>query len=77
MTQTTLRRILSQRGIKVTELASLTGIPYHTVSNYVSGKAKEASVTNAILIARALGYSVEEVFPVPELISATNTEQLL
>ena len=62
---TTFRTKIDERQISVKEIHGITGIPVTTIYKYLSG-VQRPTVDYAILIARALGMTVEEVFPVPE-----------
>lgn len=55
-----LERILANRSMRPAELCRLTGISSGLMSNYVKG-AKVPTLTNAVLIADALGISIDEL----------------
>lgn len=53
-----LSKLLEERGLKQTDLVSLTGIPSSLISNYIKG-VKSPGLKNALKIANALGVSLE------------------
>lgn len=58
MINATLKQILSDRKLKQADLCRMTGIQTSLMSEYISGK-KSPAIGNAILIADALGISLD------------------
>jgi transcriptional regulator with XRE-family HTH domain len=54
-----LKTELNYKGMLVKELAASSGIKFATLSSYLKGNGYAPSAENAVLIARALGVSVE------------------
>lgn len=66
----TARRI---KDITQAKLAELAGVDQTTISDLECGRNRNPSLETAVRIARALGVTPEELFPVPES-SSTTTE---
>ena len=56
-----LRNIRKSMKVTQTELSAITRIPYSCICNYEKGR-QIPSVKNALLIAKALEHSVEDLF---------------
>jgi transcriptional regulator with XRE-family HTH domain len=54
-----LKAELAYKGMLVKELSAITGINKHTLDNYLNVNQYMPSADNAVLIARALGVTVE------------------
>jgi transcriptional regulator with XRE-family HTH domain len=54
-----LKEALNYKGMLVKELASASGVKLGTISSYLKENGYAPSAENAVLIARALGVSVE------------------
>jgi transcriptional regulator with XRE-family HTH domain len=54
-----LKAELAYKGMLVKELSAVTGINKHTLDNYLNVNQYMPSAENAVLIARALGVTVE------------------
>ncbi|AWD87975.1 MULTISPECIES: helix-turn-helix transcriptional regulator [Bacillus] len=57
-----IREILSEKGLTIHDLSSLTGINVQKLSCYASGVKCSMSIQTALQISRGLGLSVEEIF---------------
>jgi transcriptional regulator with XRE-family HTH domain len=60
----TIKEIREEKGITQIELAKLCGVQQATISDIERGKIKSPSVETAQRIARALGVTLENLFPV-------------
>ena len=54
-----LKAELEYQGLKIKELAEISGIKRRTIDHYLMTNPQEPSVTNAVKIAQALNVSVE------------------
>jgi len=69
-----LKTARKTKGITQTELERLSGVDQTTISDLESGRKRRPSLETAVRIARALGVSPEELFPIPESPKTTASE---
>lgn len=58
-----IRQIMRKQGITQKELGDLTGISQGDLSRIIAGKKVRLTLINANKIAKALGYSIEYIWP--------------
>lgn len=54
-----LRFIIESKGIQTKELASYSGLSENTIKSYLKTDSSEPRATNAVLLAKGLGVTVE------------------
>ena len=62
-----LQSLITERGITVNKLATLSGITQSTVENVVSGKTKNPKLKTLHRLARGLDMTVSELLDFPEM----------
>lgn len=67
---TALRRIRKERGLKLEELAKLSGVPYKTICAYEARKrsTNKAAVLNLALLSKALDVGILDIIDDPEIV---------
>ncbi|MDA8224203.1 helix-turn-helix transcriptional regulator [Desulfosporosinus sp.] len=58
-----IKQIMKKQGITQVDLGKITGIAQPDISEIILGKKERLSLVNAAKIAKALGYSVEYIWP--------------
>ena len=56
-----IKKLMAERGWKPENLAHHSGVPYSSISTYLSDDPAELKVTRAVKIARAFGITVDEL----------------
>ena len=58
-----IKQIMKKQGIIQADLAEITGISQGDLSKIINGKKERVSLMSAAKISKALGYSVEHIWP--------------
>lgn len=58
-----IKQVLKRQGIGQTELCEMTGINKSDLSKIIAGKKERMALLTAAKIAKALGYSIDYIWP--------------
>lgn len=72
-----LKYLMDFKNIQTKELSKLSGISENTIKSYLKEASSESKVSNAILIAKALGVSVEYLANLDERAAGNVSPQIL